>query len=210
MYTKRSSQYRKKPVQRKAPMYKTPKAEYKDIMYTDVSGAGGVTNAGTMVSLLSSISRGDNGINNFRGNTINPWSLRFKYYWSTTQSYNAVRVLIFQWFDATTPALSGIVQSVATGTATISPMLVTNLQYIKVLYDGHHMIAPTAADGGTVLGEGVACADVYIKSKKLKPIRFNSGTNVVQDGCIYALLLSDDAVVSYPQCVYYSRIAFTD
>ena len=56
--------------------------------------------------------------------------LRVKYYWSTDQSYNSVRVLLFQWFDATHPALSGIVQSTTAGQATIAQMT-TNLQYIK-------------------------------------------------------------------------------
>lgn len=181
-----------------------------DFLYTDVSSGGGVSNAGSVISLLSSLSRGDNGLNNFHGNIINPRGLRFKYYWSTDQVHNSVRVLIFQWFDASVPALSGIVQSTATGNATISPMLVTNLDYIKVLYDKQHIIAPSAADGGTVLGSGVVSADVYIPGKRFKPIRYNSTTNAVQDGCIYVLLLSDDSVLSYPQCFYYSRLTFTD
>lgn len=181
-----------------------------DWLFTDVSGSGGVSSSGTFVNLLSSANRGLSGLNGYSGNTINPSGLRVKYYWSTDQSYNSVRVLLFQWFDATTPALSGIVQSTTAGQATISPMMTTNLQYIKVLYDGHHMLAPSAADGGSVLGQGVASADIYIPGKRLKQIKFNSTTNVVQDGCLYMLLLSDDSVLSFPQCTYYSRLTFTD
>lgn len=182
----------------------------KDWLFTDVSGSGGVSSSGTFVNLLSSANRGLAGLNGYSGNTINPSGLRVKYYWSTDQAYNSVRVLLFQWFDATTPALSGIVQSTTAGQATISPMMTTNLQYIKVLYDGHHMLAPSAADGGSILGQGVASADIYIPGKRLKQIKFNSTTNVVQDGCLYMLLLSDDSVVSFPQCTYYSRLTFTD
>jgi dienelactone hydrolase len=181
-----------------------------DWLYTDVSGSGGVSNAGTFVNLLTSANRGLNGINGYSGNTINPSGLRLKYYWSTDQAHNSVRVLLFQWFDATVPALNGLLQSTVSGQATLSPMLTTNLQYIKVLYDGHHMIAPTAADGGSVLGSGTACADVYIPGKRLKQIKFNSTYNTVQDGCLYMLLLSDDSVLNFPQCTYYARLTFTD
>lgn len=181
-----------------------------DWLYTDVSGSGGVSNSGTIVNLLSSANRGINGLNGYTGNIINPSGLRLKYYWSTDQVYNSVRVLLFQWFDATVPVLSGILQSIVSGQATISPMSTTNLQYIKVLYDAHHMIAPTAADGGSVLGSGTASGDVYIPGKRLKQIKYNSTTNFVQDGCLYMLLLSDDSVLNYPQCTYYARLTFTD
>jgi len=188
-------------------MYKQPKV---DLSYTDVTATGTVTAGGTLVPLLSSITRGDAGINNFRGNIINPWSLRFKYYWSTNQTYNSVRVLIFQWYDASSPALNGIVQSASTGIATISPMLVTNIDYIKVLYDKHHIIAPLAGGDSTPIGYGVCDGDVYIKSKKMKPIRFNATSNVVQDGNLYCYFISDDNVPSYPSVTYYSRLAFTE
>lgn len=181
-----------------------------DWLFTDVSGSGGVSSTGTIVNLLNSANRGLNGLNGYSGNTINPAGLRLKYYWSTDQVHNSVRVLLFQWFDATVPVLSGILQSITTGQATISPMSTTNLQYIKVLYDGHHLIAPTAADGGSVFGSGTAHADVYIPGKRLKQIKYNSTSNVVQDGCLYMLLLSDDSVLNFPQCTYYSRLTFTD
>lgn len=181
-----------------------------DWLFTDVSGSGGVSSTGTIVNLLNSANRGLNGLNSYGGNTINPSGLRLKYYWSTDQVHNSVRVLLFQWFDATVPVLAGILQSTTTGQATISPMSTTNLQYIKVLYDGHHMLAPSAADGGSVLGSGTASADVYIPGKRLKQIKYNSTSNVVQDGCLYMLLLSDDTVLSFPQCTYYSRLTFTD
>jgi len=181
-----------------------------DWLYTDVTASGGVSNAGTFVNLLSNLNRGLNGIYGYSGNSINPSGLRLKYYWSTDQVHNSVRVLLFQWFDATVPVLAGILQSTTSGQATISPMLTTNLQYIKVLYDEQHMIAPTASDNGAVLGSGVASGDVYIPGKRLKQIKFNSTSNTVQDGCLYMLLLSDDSVLSYPQCTYYARLTFTD
>lgn len=180
-----------------------------DWLYTDVSGSGGVSTTGTIVSLLSSATRGTNGINGFSGNVINPQGLRIKYYWSSDQSFNSVRVLVFQWFDATVPTLSGILQASSTGLATISPILVTNTQYLKVLYDGHHMLAPTAGDAA-VVGQGVASADIYIPGRRLKQIKYNASSNFVQDGCLYMVLVSDDSIVNFPQCTYYSRLTFTD
>lgn len=118
--------------------------------------------------------------------------------------------MVFQWFDATNPALSGILQNSATGVAPISGTLITNKPYIKVLHDDKFIMAPTAGDGSTSIGNGIHMGSCFIPAKKLKSVRFNSTTNVVQDGQIYVMMVSDDLVPTYPACTYYSRLAFTD
>jgi len=186
------------------------KADWK---YTDHSQATtNVTSTGAITSLLANLTRGDLGKDNFGGNQIMPQAITLKYYLHTSQVYNSVRVMLFQWFDSATPAVTGIIESNATGIGTISPVLITNKSYIKVLYDQTHMMAPTAMDGaGNVGGYGhIQPVKVYIPGKKIKPVRFNSGTNVVQDGNIYILLISDDSLTAYPQTTWYSRVTFQD
>jgi len=185
-----------------------------DWLYTDISvTTTNVSSSGTITSLYGNLTRGDLGLDNFNGNIVKPQALRFKYFWSSSAfPYNACRVLIFQWFDAATPTLSGILQTNATSIATVAPILVTNKQYIKVLYDKTVVVAPVSGDGsGGVLGAGHEGAfDVYIPGKRLQQTKFNSGSNTVQDGNIYVLTLTDDSIGTYPQVTWYSRITFAD
>jgi len=183
-----------------------------DWKYTDTAlVATNVLTTGGIASLLTNLARGDAGLDDFEGNVINPQAITFKYYMHTSQVRNVVRVMIFQWFDSVTPVPSGVLQSVVTGLGPISPTLITNKNYIKVLYDHTHQFAPTAGGDTTVTGEGVTDpVTVYIPGKRLKQVRYQSGNNIVQDGNIYLLMISDDLVVPSPQVTYYSRITFSD
>lgn len=184
-----------------------------DWKYTDVFGASvAVYNTGaTMISMYTNLIRGDLGINNFDGNIIRPQAMLFKYYAETSQVFNVLRVMIVQWFDAAVPVMNGFIQQTATGTACISPTLVTNKQYIKVLYDKTHMLSPSAGNTTTLGGYGVMePVTVYIPGKRLRNTRFNSGTNFVQDGNIYLFAVSDDSALGTVNLTYYSRITFAD
>lgn len=188
-----------------------------DWRYADYSlTATNVQNAGTVYSLYSNLVRGDGGLNNFDGNLIRPQAITMKYFIHTSTVRNAVRVLLFQWFDSATPVTTGILQTNTSGLATIAPTLVTNKAYIKVLYDRTHQFAPTASHGdnggNTVIdGEGVTDpVTVYIPGKRLRVTKYNSSTNVVQEGNLYLLLISDDAVIPSPQITLYSRVTFSD
>lgn len=211
MYTKKASQYRKKPVrQQQVVIYKAPKPKL-DVRYTDTAFSNGaISSSSTFQSVLTNLVRGDAGLNNFQGNNIQPLYLQVDYYWNTNQTHNSCRLMVFQWFDASTPSLGGIVQSGVTGLGTISPTLVTNKPYIKVLHDDRFIFAPTAGGDTTVVGQGVHQGSCFIKQKKLKSVRYNSSTNIVQDGNIYVMMVSDDIAPTYPACTFYSRLAFTD
>lgn len=182
-----------------------------DLKYADTSiNNQSVTSSGTVHSVLSNLVRGDTGYNHFDGNTITPRGLTCKYMFNTNQVYNQVRVLCFQWFDSQTPSLAGIVQNNTTNIATLSSVLVTNRSYIKVLYDKTHVIAPTAGDGSTPIGLGVCYDRFFIPAKRMRKIRYNSGSNSVQDGNIYILLVSDDSAPTYPAVNLYTRLSFYD
>lgn len=183
-----------------------------DWKYADNSlTAANVLNTGTVYSLYANLVRGDAGVNAFDGNILRPQGITLKYFIHTSQVRNVVRVILFQWFDSATPVASGILQSTASGTACVSPILVTNKSYIKVLYDKAHQFAPTAGDNTGIYGEGVTDpVTVYIPGKRLRPTRYNSTTNVVQEGHLFCLIISDDALVPSPQITLYSRVTFSD
>lgn len=183
-----------------------------DWRYADAAATGvAIYTSGAINSLLSNLIRGDAGLNNFQGNMIKPQAITFKYYAQTNQVYNVLRVMLIQWFDSATPALSGLLQSVVAGQGVIAPTLITNKEYIKVLYDKTHMLSPSAGGDSTVTGDGIIDpVTVYIPGRRLRPIKYNSGTNVVQDGNLYLVAISDDTALSTVNLTWYSRVTFAD
>lgn len=183
-----------------------------DWKYADTAQVAQNSNTtGTIASLLTNLVRGDAGLNNFEGNNIQPQAVFVKYYIHTSQVRNAVRVMIFQWHDSVTPVPAGILQSLVAGLGPVAPTLITNKQYIKVLYDRSHQLAPTAGGDTTVIGEGVTePVTVYIPGKKLRKVTYQSGANVVQTGNLYIMHISDDLLAPSPQVTYYSRVTFSD
>lgn len=178
-----------------------------DFKYTDVGIINqNITSSGTITSLLSNLARGDDGHDNFEGNQITPQGLTVKYYAETNQTFNACRVMIFQWNDSSTPALSGILQNTAVGTAIVSPTLVTNKPLIKVLYDKHWVFAPCDPNGGFAVFQDT----IYIPGKRLRKVDFNSTTAVVQKNNIYVLYISDDFISTYPHLTFWARTTFSD
>lgn len=213
--TARSKQPKKKArtqAQTTQAIVKKELRRHTDWKYTDyVLNGQQIYNSGFIVSVLTNLTRGDNGYQNFQGNIIKPQAITMKYYAHTTEIFNTLRVMLIQWFDSGVPALSGILQTTTSGIGVISPTLVTNKQYIKVLYDKTHMLAPTAGGDTTVIGAGtIEPVTVYIPGKRLKDVRFNSTSNVVQDGDLILLAVSDDALISTVQLHADVRVTFAD
>jgi len=160
------------------------------------------------LSLLSNLTRGQLGINNFLGNTIRPQAITIKYFCETSQeTYQALRFVVFQWFDAATPATSGVLQDSNQTIALVSPTLVTNKPYIKILYDKLHVLATTSSPAGNGIIQGQT---VYIKGRRLKEIRYNSSTNTCQDGNLFVLAISNDTALGTVNLTMYSRVTFAD
>jgi len=179
-----------------------------DWKYTDNFGTAiPVYNLGAQLyTLYSNCARGTEGRDDFVGNYTDPQAVLMKYWAETAQTYNVLRVMVFQWFDAVTPALSGILQNTTTGIACTSPTLVTNKEYIKVLYDKTHMLAAPYSGGNGIIDP----VTVYIPGKKLKRTRWNSSSNTVQDGNIYVLFISDDTALGTVNVTFHTRITFSD
>lgn len=160
------------------------------------------------VSLLTNLTRGQLGINNFLGNTIRPQAITIKYFAETSQEgYECLRFIVFQWFDASTPSISGVLQDSSTTTALVSPTLVTNKPYIKILYDKLHVLSLTSNPAGNGIIQGQT---VYIKGKRLKEIRYNSSSNTCQDGNLFVLALSNDTALGTVNLTMYARVTFAD
>lgn len=152
-----------------------------DWKYTDYAQvAVNAIAGGVLYPLLGNMARGDTGINHFEGNIINPQALLFKYYMHTSEIRNVVRIMLLQWTDSVTPVTLGILATTTLGLGPISGTSITNKEYIKVLYDKTHQIAPTIESSGATAGEGIMQpVTVYIPGKRLQQVRFNATTDVV-------------------------------
>lgn len=184
-----------------------------DIKYTDVSsGYANAPASGTIVSATSNLVRGTAGIDNFVGNTLKPTGFQGKFIFTTNnQNFSNVCVMVFQWFDASVPTITGILQNGGNSPqCVLSPVLVTNKSQINVLYDRHWYMAPTAGDSSFIAGQGGFTDKFYIPGSRLRRMKFNSGTSALQDGGIYVLYVTDDPTATFPQFAFYNRLSFMD
>lgn len=182
-----------------------------DLKYTDNSlNNSAISSTGTIYNVLGQLTRGDAGINNYDGNTVTPQGLTVKYSWNTNQTFNTLRVMCVQWFDAAIPVTTGILQSGTTNLVCLSPINITNREFIRVLYDKTIVIAPTAGGDTTPIGLGVNYGQFFISANRMKKIRYNASANNIQDGALYILLVSDDIAPTFPAINLYSRLSFYD
>ena len=164
----------------------------------------GVSLTSTIVSATTNMSRADQGVDGFTGNIIHPTAFRIRGSISTDQTFSTVRVLSFQFADASTPTMSTVLSQATDVRALHSPILWSNIHKIRVLYDETFALKPgtSGAYDNLIFDSG------YIGG--LRDIEFASASTSVQMNGIFTLFVSDDSVVSYPQCVYVTELLYTD
>lgn len=167
---------------------------------------------GQSFSLLQNLSRGDNPVNQFQGGRIDPKYLRFR--WNAIQTHNTqttgqLRMIIFQWFDSTVPAPSGLLQTLDPR----STLFWDNRPNIQVLYDNYMIAqAQTSPANDYVFFDPKGKQNtVYIKGKKLSPVEFPRSSTIPHRGDLRCLLISDDTVgVTYLNFAAYFEVGFTE
>lgn len=178
-----------------------------DWKYTDASVLNAAISAnGSIVSLLTNLTRGDTGFNNFEGNMIQPQAITFHYDFHTDQIYNVMRMMIFQWFDNSVPSVATVLAATTAGVGVLCPVATSAKPLLKVLYDKTVPVAPTANSPI----QGCFVDKVYIPGKRLRKVQFNSGNLTVQTGNLFALYISDDTLTTFPGTYWYSRVTFSD
>jgi len=109
-----------------------------DLKYTDFQDSVSVTTTGHLFALVGNLTRGDLGLNNLDGNNLTPVGLTVRYYWTTSIIHNAVRVLVFQWNDFSTPTMDAIY------TGWLHSMHeIGNKMNFRILHDEFFVLAPT-------------------------------------------------------------------
>ncbi len=177
------------------------KTEFK---VTDTQASFSVSTAGSSISLLNVISRGETGFNDFVGNQIMPkWlQVRYEVTVGTGQVRNMLRVMIVQSNLLGTPTPADLLQAI---NAQISPLSARNHDRqtnYKILHDELHAVNEN--------GTPNIVRNIFIPGNKLRKVTFDDpGLNLTSGG-ISILTISDDAIVAFPAIAWYSRIKFSD
>jgi hypothetical protein len=172
------------------------------VTYTRQSGGVDFNAAGTVFDLTAALTRGDAAVDQFQGNIIYPKSLVMRCGWNTSQTFSQLRLMVFQWEDASVPTGSGVFALLGFNLAPFSPLLWTNEPKIHVLCDEITTLFPVAGSS--------AATNFVLSVDKMKPIFFASGSTLMQKNGLYAIAVSDDGVPLYPQLDFISELRFTD
>lgn len=172
-----------------------------DYKVTDTQvNANGVSTSGVVFDLLSNLSPGVGGKDAFIGQKINPVGLNLNWSVILGDNTNLMRLILFQWFDASTPVPSGVLQGNCLSTVNL-----VNRENIKVLRDELVSMALMATGG-----YNQACGKFYVKSKKMIPAQYNVDLSKFQKGGLYLLVISDSVITPNPTVSFYSRCTFLD
>lgn len=201
-------------------LYRKIRPDYKA---TDESQIGvSVTSTATVTSLTANMAHGNGTLNAYSGSTVDPQGLQLRFNIVAGQdsatnpvsadSSNHIRVCLFQWLADSTPVPGDIFQSLSPQT-TISAWQVNNLEKLNVLYDKSFPTYLTVFRTGTLanLASGNAYSEkVYIKGKKMAPLRFNNAGNTTEFGDLYIVVVSDSTVTPHPTISWFTRLVYTD
>lgn len=169
-----------------------------------------INHNGTVFSLLANLARGDNSLNNFRGDSLTPLSLKFRYALQGVDQPQNMRVIIFQWFQSSVPSPAGILDTpnsfLGTPLAPFSDKQFDNRKTYKILYDKLVGLTNTGAGDSNV----THVEDVFLPMSAFKNIEFVYNSASPQTGGVYLCVVSDSAAVSHPSILYVSAMICSD
>lgn len=182
-----------------------------ELKVSQYNNNGAVDSFGTIWQPISAALTRGTAYNQYIGNEVLPTSFRVQFSIAmgpgvgptAGDGTNAFRVLVYQWMDSTSPAVSGILSTVSP----LSNLLWTNRENIHVLADKYYGLKQ--ASSATASWDMVVDT-IYVKGKKMVPIQFNTATSLPQKGEISILVISDSAIATHPYFTFFSQLTFTD
>jgi hypothetical protein len=177
-----------------------------EVKHAIASGSAGISRNGTIVSVTENLVRGDSSVDQATGTIIKPTYFRFSANANTDQTFSTMRVMLFQWKDASFPAPSGIVNFTGTDRAPHGPVYWVNFRKIRILHDEVVALKLRNASGQDNL------IIKFSLNLSLEPIQLplTGAGSVPQMNGLYLLFISDDAVANFPQLVWASELRYTD
>jgi len=189
-----------------------------EIKYTDGNYAFNPNQTGTNNSILTAMSRGTAGFNQFVGNTITPKSLEIRYtivgcttnVFAASDIYNTTRIIVHQWNDANVPLGADILQWSGGDWAPHSPYQVESYKKFRILADIQKVTYNNNSDNSNNMTSTCVTGKIKIPGSRMRPITFNPTTNTTNNGCIYVYVCSDSSVPPSPGIVFSTRLTFYD
>jgi hypothetical protein len=173
----------------------------------DASGSDSISYNGTMTSVTKNLLRGDSSINECQGILIKPQKLVFRSNISSNQTFSTVRVLLFQWKDASAPLPSGVLTHTGSVLAPHGQWYWVNNRKVAVLHDQTLALTQRSSGGNDnkmlsfeVNLVGVPAIQLPLTGAGLQP----------QMNGLYLLMISDDAITTYPVVNWTAQLTFTD
>jgi len=167
-----------------------------------------VTYNGHIHNCIGSLTKGD-GPFQASGNLIKPRSLVVRGSFYTNQTYNSVRIILFRWKDASAPLPSGLLDQVSTAYAPFSAPYWVNVHKMEILED--RLIALKLRNN---VGEDnvtfVMKHSFSLDSPAIQLPDAAGPSMTPQMNGLYLLVISDDAIATYPAVIMRSELRFTD
>ena len=160
------------------------------IIPTDTLSSGAVYN------LLTQLTRGQTGYNNFEGNSITPTGLMVNYRLTgalEADSHSVVRVVIGQHLTPGQPSVSEIIQWPGYTYSSLSARTWEFRKNFKIYHDQFH----------TLNREGENSQSFSVRIPGAKMIKLDSLSNVLSStiGALFMLVISDDGMLPPPLSV---------
>jgi hypothetical protein len=180
----------------RVPEYKVTDTVVNYLACTDSTGTA-------LYSALANLTRGTGVKDNFEGGKIFPVGLQIKgrFYYDITNTQTAItcRLVIFQWYDNSTPTLATGAQQIFetvtnNGALVHSPISITNRSNIRVLMDKTYVLKTLYTPGANV--SDIINFKKYIKGNRMSEVDFASGSATPQKGDIYICATYDPGALS--------------
>lgn len=185
-----------RPITRKQVKRMIEKKE--EIKHFPIFTSGGVDSAGDLTN-LTSIAQGV-GASVRVGEELFLKSVIMSYEIIGADATNYLRVIVFQWHDASTPAIADVLQP-GSGNPWIAPYNPSRTNSYTVLWD--------KAFSTTVNGPNSANGRVHLRTMRRK-IEFAGTSTSAASGQLYLIRISDSLAVANPSFAMNGLVLFTD
>lgn len=196
------SQNQKKAVRKIATTLDNAKAEKRYVL-TNVVGE--VLNSGSF-NHVSATQQGDGDVGFRQGDKIRAYQMSLNYSMDASTSItNAVaRLVVFQWYDISTPSMTNLLQDATTVQGKFGQFRTDTSKMYRVLYDKIFPLRTASASDNAI----------YFRKDTIKKfnkrIDYHGGGTVVGDGQVWTFLVSDKTTGACPYIDMQFQLRYTD
>jgi len=169
------------------------------------NGNGGVSNSGTIISMLQRMAKGDGAVNNYSGEYVDWQWLRLRVInrVAAADGVDSIRTILFQWDDSVTPTVGNVIDLSNGVEPIVAPYRWGNRRICRVLSD-QTVTCVTGQDSDNIVTK------VFIPGARVRKSWFGAADTPPVKGGIYVLQVSDSLVAPSPICEVAFEAVYTD